>query len=244
MASTYSPSLRIELIGTGDQGGTWGITTNTNLGSLIEQAITGVESIAMLDAEYTLTALNGAPDESRNAVIEMTGTLTANQNVIIPAENKTYIFVNGTTGGYSIVVKTSTGVGITIPAGATMMLYCDGTDCFTSTNYFPSVKATAYQETKVAVSASNIDLSLGNYFSKTISGATTFTVSNVPATGTAFSFILDLTNAASSVTWWSGVDWANGVAPTLTTSGRDSLGFYTYDGGTTWSGFVLGKDMK
>lgn len=244
MASTYSPSLRLELIGTGDQGGTWGITTNTNLGSLIEQAITGVQSIAMLDLDYTLTALNGAVDQSRNAVIKMTGTLSANRNVIIPEEEKVYVFVNGTDGGFNIVVKTSGGTGVTIPPGKTMLLYCDGTNCFAGNNFAPSFLATAYYETRTVLSGTAIDLSLGNYFTKTISGATTLTVSNVPTTGTASSFILDLTNAGASVTWWSGVKWANGVAPTLTASGRDSLGFYTYDGGTTWSGFLIGRDMK
>lgn len=104
---------------------------------------------------------------------------------------------------------------------------------------------TAVKETQAAISASAIDLTLGNYFTKTISGTTTFTVSNVASSGTANCFILDLTNGGSAtVNWWSGVKWAGGTAPTLTSSGRDTLGFFTYDGGTTWNGFVLGKDMK
>ena len=101
------------------------------------------------------------------------------------------------------------------------------------------------REAKVAVSASDIDITTGNYFSKTISGTTTFTVSNVPTTGTAASFILDLTNGGSAtVNWWSNVKWAGGTSPTLTSSGRDVLGFFTYDAGTTWTGLVLGKDVK
>ena len=101
------------------------------------------------------------------------------------------------------------------------------------------------KQTRVAVAASAIDLNLGNYFSKTISGTTTFTVSNVPATGTAASFVLDLTNGGSAtINWWSGMKWAGGTAPTLTSSGRDVLGFFTHDGGTTWTGLVLGKDVK
>lgn len=101
------------------------------------------------------------------------------------------------------------------------------------------------QEAKVALSGTAIDLVAGNYFSKTISGATSFTVSNVPAAGTAVCFVLDLTNAGSgAITWWTGVKWAGGTAPTLTAAGRDTLGFFTYDGGTTWTGLVLGKDVK
>lgn len=104
---------------------------------------------------------------------------------------------------------------------------------------------TGTKETKVAMAANDVDLSAGNYFTKTISTTTTLTVSNVPTTGTAVSFILDLTNGgAGTITWWSGMKWAGGTAPTLTASGRDVLGFFTHDGGTTWSGFVLGKDVK
>lgn len=104
---------------------------------------------------------------------------------------------------------------------------------------------TGLKETKVALAANDIDLSTGNYFTKTITTATTFTVSNVPASAISISFILDLTNGgASAITWWSGVKWVGGTAPSLTASGRDSLAFYTYDGGTTWTGLVLGKDIK
>lgn len=101
------------------------------------------------------------------------------------------------------------------------------------------------KEAKVAMAANDVNLNSGNYFTKTISGATTLTVSNVPATGTVAAFVLDLTNGGSgTITWWSGMKWVAGTAPTLTTSGRDVLAFFTHDGGTTWSGFVLGKDVK
>jgi hypothetical protein len=74
MASSYSPSLKLELIGNGDQSGTWGTTTNNNLGTLLEQAITGVQSITMSNADYTLTNYNGTSDEARNAVLVVGGT--------------------------------------------------------------------------------------------------------------------------------------------------------------------------
>lgn len=141
MASTYSPSLRIELIGTGDQSGLWGDTTNKNLGELLEQAITGVQSIPMINADYTLSSLNGSVDEARNAVIIMTSgvTLTGSRNVFIPAEEKIYIFKNATTGGQNLVVKTVGGAGYTVPNGATAMLYCNGTDCFPAVTYFSGI---------------------------------------------------------------------------------------------------------
>jgi len=106
-------------------------------------------------------------------------------------------------------------------------------------------KSTTYQETKAAISTTVIDLSTANYFSKTITTSTTFSVANVPSAGTVASFILDITNGgSSSVYWWSGVKWPNGVSPTLSSSGRDVLGFFTHDGGTVWSGFVLGKNLS
>lgn len=100
-------------------------------------------------------------------------------------------------------------------------------------------------EKSVVLAESSIDLSAGNLFSKTISSATTFTVTNVPAAGIVASFILEITNGgAYSITWFSGVKWANGAAPTLTAAGMDILGFYTRDGGATWRGIVLVKDSK
>ena len=99
-------------------------------------------------------------------------------------------------------------------------------------------------EPKVAIAASAIDLATGTYFTKTIAATTTFTLSNVPATGTASNFILDITNGgAFTLIFWSGIKWPAGIAPTLTTSGRDVLAFFTHDGGTTWNAFVLGQAM-
>jgi hypothetical protein len=114
-----------------------------------------------------------------------------------------------------------------------------------STGTFTTLLSTAMRETKTNTVSSNLNLANGNYFSHTVSGSTTFTVSNVPTTGTAVSLIFDITNGGSAaITWWANVKWPGGSAPTLTASGRDVLGFYTYDNGATWSGFVLGRDVK
>lgn len=105
--------------------------------------------------------------------------------------------------------------------------------------------ATGLRETRVAMAANDIDLSAGNYFTKTISGTTTLTVSNVPSSGSVAAFVLDLTNGGSAtLNLWSGVKWAGGSSPTLTSSGRDVLAFFTHDAGTTWNAFLLGKDVK
>jgi hypothetical protein len=131
MASTYSTSLKLELIGNGDQSGTWGTTTNTNLGTLLEQAITGVQSITMANADVTLTSLNGASDQARNAVLVVGGTNAAIKSVIAPAVEKLYVIKNATVGGYDIVIKTSSSTGITIANGTTVFVYCDGTEFYT-----------------------------------------------------------------------------------------------------------------
>jgi hypothetical protein len=130
MASTYSTSLKLTLIGDGDQAGIWGQTTNTNLGTLLEQAITGVVSVNMADANYTLTSFNGVTDEARNAVIIATGANNGIRDLIPPVVEKLYTIVNNTTGGYDIRVIGTSGTGVNIPNGATALVYCNGTNFF------------------------------------------------------------------------------------------------------------------
>lgn len=98
--------------------------------------------------------------------------------------------------------------------------------------------AGTYAQTVVAVAALNIDCSTGNYFTKTINGASTFTVSNVPASR-SYAFTLELTQTSGAVTWFSGVEWPNGVAPTLTAGKTHLFMFVTDDGGTRWRGSSL-----
>jgi hypothetical protein len=148
--------------------------------------------------------------------------------------------VAGPTGPTGAV---STVAGPTGPTGPTGEVTLVGVQTLTNKTLTAPVLI-GTKETKVAIAAAAIDLATGNYFSKTIAGATTFTLANVPAAGTAISFILDVTNgSAFAITWFSGVKWAAATAPTLSASGRDVLGFFSHDGGTTWNGFVLGKAM-
>jgi len=132
MASTYSESLKLELIGDGDQSGTWGSTTNRNLGTLLEQAITGVRTITMVNANYVLTNFNGVSDEARNAVLVVQGTISAIRQVVAPLEPKLYVVYNNTTGGYAITIGASSGAVISIPNGVTAQVYCDGTNFYSS----------------------------------------------------------------------------------------------------------------
>jgi len=134
--STYSPSLRIELITTGDQAGTWGNTTNTNLGTLVESAIAGYVSVSITSANQALTALNGAADQSRNMTIALTTTTSANFAVYAPPAEKTYVIYNAS--AYVATIYNSTvignttaaGAGVAIPAGKTMTVWTEGTNFY------------------------------------------------------------------------------------------------------------------
>jgi hypothetical protein len=136
MASTFSSSLKLTLIGDGDQSGIWGQTTNTNLGTLVEQAITGVTSIAMSDANYTLSNFNGVLNEARNAVLVVTGANSAVRDVIPPVVKKLYTVVNSTSGGFAIRVIGATGTGVNIASGATQVVYCDGVNFVAASGAF------------------------------------------------------------------------------------------------------------
>lgn len=126
MASTYS-NLKIELIGTGDQSGTWGVTTNTNLGTAIEEAITGSADVSFSSADVTLTLSNtNTSQTARNLRLNLVGTVGAAQNLIVPAIEKQYIVNN--TLGFDITVKNSTGTGVAVPAGKSMIVFNTGSN--------------------------------------------------------------------------------------------------------------------
>jgi len=122
MSSTYS-SLKIELIGTGEQAGFWGATTNTNLGTALEEAIVGRAEVAFTtDADLTLTLTDSNSTQiARHFILNVTGTLTATRSLTVPAIDKPYIIENNTT--QIIIVKTSGGVGVPVPNGKKMFLY-------------------------------------------------------------------------------------------------------------------------
>ena len=135
MASTYSTNLALELIGTGDQAGTWGNTTNTNLGTLIEQAISGYVTQAITDgADTTITIPNGSTGVARNMYIECTGTLSADRNLVVPANKKLYFIYNNTTGGFAVTVKVSGQTGVSVANGRKVILVSNGTDIVEAAN--------------------------------------------------------------------------------------------------------------
>lgn len=134
MASTYSTNLALELIGTGDQAGSWGNTTNTNLGTLIEQAISGyVTQAVATGTDTTITIPNGATGVARNMFIEITGTGGVNTNLIVPANKKLYFIYNNSTG--AVTVKVAAQTGVSVAQGAKVILVSNGTDVVAATSY-------------------------------------------------------------------------------------------------------------
>ena len=116
---------------------------------------------------------------------------------------------------------------------------------FATSGNFADINTKRINEEYNVLADDNINLSLASLFQKTISTNTTFTISNIP-TNKFTSFILELINGGSySITWFSSnIKWDNGTSPTLTSSGKDILLFYTIDNGSTWNGIVLAKDIK
>lgn len=147
-ASDYSPSLRIELIPNGEQSGTWGTTTNLNLGTLIEDGITGYVSVVAAAIspgvlKYPLTTNNGAVDEARSAIVSLSvnGSITAAYEVYIPPVPKMYIMRN--TAAYDVTIYVSTvdgnvtpaGTGLTIPTGKTVQIWTEGVNLYNSATH-------------------------------------------------------------------------------------------------------------
>jgi hypothetical protein len=141
MSSTYSTNLALELIGTGDQAGNWGSTTNTNLGTLLEQAISGyVTQAVTTGTDTTLAMTNGASATARNMFIELTGTGGTATNLIVPNNKKLYFIYNNTSSG-QVTVKVSGQTGVSVPNLGKSLLVCNGTDIVVAANYFATLTA-------------------------------------------------------------------------------------------------------
>ena len=135
--ASYTTSLRLVQPNTGEYSGTWGTQVNTGLTALVDTSIAGTATITMTAADYTLSSNNGATDEARAMVLNLTGSPGLARNVICPAVSKVYIVFNNT--GFAQTLKTSAGSGISVPNGSTAFLRCNGTDVVTATNYFGSL---------------------------------------------------------------------------------------------------------
>jgi hypothetical protein len=146
MASTYS-QYKIELVGTGEQAGTWGTTTNSNFGSAtpgtyqgFEQAIGGRADVTMSSTTITLSLTNSnAAQDARALYLNLSGTPGGAADLVVPALQKSYLVKNGTTGGYAVTIKVTGQTGVSIPNGKTVWVYNNGTDVVTAVDHIPSL---------------------------------------------------------------------------------------------------------
>jgi hypothetical protein len=208
MATIYSSDLKLSIMATGENAGTWGQITNTNL-YLIQQAIGGYQEISIAGGAQTtaLAMSDGALSNARNAVIKLTGTITGNQIVTVPNSiEKTWIVYNGTTGAFTVEFKTASGTGSTFSTTdkGIKYLYSDGTNII-----------------DINSNLSTIDLVNQNQLRFEDATGGEYVALRAPSTVSP-SYILTLPTADGS---------ANQV---LTTNGSGALSFATVSGGAAW----------
>ena len=199
MASSYSTDLKLEIQVTGENAGTWGDITNTNL-VILQQAIAGYESVALnATTGVTLTYTNGALSNGKNAVLELSGTISGNVDVTIPSDatgpdEKVYVIKNSTSGAFTVTVKVAGQTGVTFSATdkGTKLLYLNGTDVVDSNigklsnDFAPTLAA------NLDTNAKNILIDSGNFigdenaneqikFSTTASATNEITIANAAA---------------------------------------------------------------
>ena len=210
MSSTFSTNLALELIGTGDQAGAWGNTTNTNLGTLIEQAISGYVTQAVTTGNTTtITIPNGATGVARNMYIELTGTGGTNTVLEVPANKKLYIIFNNTTG--AVTVKVSGQTGVSVPTGKKMLLVSNGTDIVNGLNYIADFGTNSFTVTNLTATSASITTLTGTSsnittLTGTTLGFTSASLTNLAVTSLTVSSLSlsTLTATSANITTLSG----------------------------------------
>jgi len=252
MASSYSTDLKLELQVTGENSGTWGDITNTNL-VILQQSIAGYSSITLnATTGATLTYSNGLPSDGKNAVLNLTGTITGNVSVTIPSSvtQKVYVIRNSTTGAFTVTVKISGQTGVTFSATdkGTKLLYANGTDFVDSNIGKLSNDITPTLAANLSTNSNNIQVSSGTgiidnnsnsqiKFTTTASATNQITIANaatgnnpvVSATGTDTNIGLTLTPKGIGRVTANGNAKIFGVAEgvTITTTFQTTLNYDT-----------------
>jgi len=217
MASTYSP-LKIELIGTGEQVAVWGQTTNTNLGTTIEQAIGGKADVTMSSTSVALTLTDtNALQNARALYLNLTGTPGGAATLEVPAVQKAYIVRNGTTGGFAVTVKVAGQTGVSVPNGATMHLYNNGTDVVNAITNLPA-GATIGGSAISSASGTVSSVAAGNGMN-----FSTITTSGSVTLGTPGTLSTTSTNAVAGSSHTHAITTAS-ASTASTIVARDSLG--------------------
>lgn len=223
MASTYSPNLRLELVADGEQTGVWGDTVNTTLGTTLEAAITGVQSISITGlTTRTLTVNNGVPDEARSAVLRFTGALAVDCAIIAPAVPKIYVVNNETTGGFNLLIKTASAASTSIPPGI-FLVYCDGTLFHALTGF-----ATGGTISGAVAIAGNMIVTGVTTLASTLNGAL------VASSGVVSSVV---PGTAGNLLTSTGTAWSSAVSPL---AAPNTAGNVLRSNGTAWASALVG----
>ena len=257
MANTTSADLKLTIQATGENSGTWGQITNTNL-TILEQAIAGYEAVAITTGA-TLTFTNGAVSNGKNQVLKLTGTIAGAVNVVVPDTlTKAYVIDNATSGAHAVTVKTSSGTGVTWAAAdkGTKMVYSDGTNvvdtAFTdlSSDYTPQLSAdldTNGNNIIIDTTKSILDENLNEQiiFNTTGTAVNEFTLANastgnkptITASGGDTNIGVSIQPKGSGTVTIDALTFpaADGSADQiLTTNGSGVLSFVDNSGGTSW----------
>ena len=243
MASTFSPSLRLELIGAGEQAGTWNTTTNTNLGTLLDTAIAGNVAISVTSANQALTANNGAYDQARQSVLTLSTTTAANFAIYAPPQPKEYTIYNTT--AYNATIYNSTvlgnttaaGAGVTVPATKKVAVFSDGTNFFVIDAISlptPGVLAVVNGGTGVSSSTGTGNTVLSNspvLVAPNLGTPTTLVGTNISGTAASLSIggnAATATTATSATSATTAASVSTGAGWVVTQSGSSLL--FTYAG--------------
>jgi hypothetical protein len=249
MANSTSASLKLTVQATGENSGTWGQITNTNL-LILEQAIGGYDAVGITSGA-TLTFSNGALSNGKNAVLKLTGTIGGAVNVTIPDSiEKTFIVDNATTGAHTVTFKTSSGTGVTWAAAdkGTKMVYSDGTNvvdtAFTelSSDFSPQLsadldtnaqniiidntKAILDENSKEQIKFSTTASAINEF---TVANAATGNAPNLSATGDDANIDLNITPKGIGRATFNGQGKIQSVAEKVTTEATAATGTINYD---------------
>jgi hypothetical protein len=196
MASTYS-DLKIELIGTGEQTGSWGNTTNTNLGTAIEEAVAGSSDVAFSSSDVTLTLTNtNATQAARHIRLNLTGTSGGARNLILGSGcqiDKPYIVNNGLAD--TVTVKNTTGTGVAVPAGKTMWVFNNGTNVVDVITHLTSVTL----GTALPTGSGGIGTTTGSLVNCTVDGTDAVGYRNIPQNSQSTAYTLVLADAGKHI---------------------------------------------
>jgi len=236
MASTYSPNLAIELIGTGDQAGAWGNTTNTNLGTLIEQAISGyVTQAVATGTDTSITIPNGSSGVARNMYIELTGTGGTNTNLIVPANKKLYFIFNNTSSG-QVTVKVAGQTGVSVPNGKKVVLVCNGTDIVNGLNYIADFGTNSFTVTNLTATSATITTLTSTSATITTLTSTSATITTLTSTSAG---ITTLSGTSANITTLTGTNFS-ATSLTLTNALRVAEGGTGVDSAPTNGQLLIG----